>query len=773
MRKRAALAIAAVSACMLAFPTGARSADDEEDLGFDIQEMSPEERAHRDQLLRELTLPRSYVELGTYYDSNDSFKYGDFTGLDAKGFSLLGNFDIRRRAPWESDDTWHLRLRGYNLGLDSRSLHAEYGQQGLFDVFADFSQMPKLWADDVWSPYREFGSSSLELPPDWVASDTTAGFLSLDGDLRRHGIDHLRRDLGGGFSVQLPWKLELEASYNRETREGRKLTSAVIGSSGGNPRSAIVAEPVDYETQEVNAVLRFGGERGQLQLGYYLSHFDDWNESLTWRTAFLRPLGSSTWDPSASFPTGVGSKSTPPDNVFHQVRGSGGYDLPWWNTRVTADVAFGWMRQDQDFLPYTVNPVLAASITQDLPRRSFDGKIDTTAATVRVDSRPLPKLRLNGRFRYDDRDNESPRDVYVYVPGDSQPQGTLASSTARINRPYSYQLMDVGAEAAYEVFRRTELAVGYRYQEIERTFSEVAKTNEDAYTARLTSSPFPWVSLRVEGEISSRGGSQYDGSLPFFEGTTPQHLATLGPDELFENNPDLRKFYFADRERNRARGTLTLMPVDWLDLSLSIDDTNDNYDNTDIGLLHARSYSYTFDVSVSPCETFTTHAFYSKERFRTTQRGHAFTGTTAQADLADPTRRWWASEDDDIDTVGWGFDLHLLEGRLTFEGDAVYSRSSDDVVVDTRLVPVTVLPGTPATFPTASSVLWGVSLATRYRFTESLSVRLGYAFERLVVDDWALDGLAPATLPRVLTTGQTTPDYRVHVVALSFIYEFR
>ena len=324
MRKRAAVAVAAMSACLLAFSTEARGADDEEDLGFDIEEMSPEQRDQRDRLLRELTLPRSFVELGTYYQSADSYKYGDFTGLDQEGFDVLGNFDIRRRAPWESEETWNLRLRGYNLGLDSRSLRAEYGQQGLFDVWADFSQIPKFWSDDVESPYRGFGSRSLDLPPDWVAADSTAGFLTLDGDLRRHSIEHLRRDVGGGFSLALPWDLELEASYNRETKEGRKFTSAVIGSSGGNPRAAIVAEPVDYETQDVDALLRFDGERGQLQLGYYLSHFDDANESLTWQTAFLRPPGSGTWDPSASFPSGLGQQVHAPGQRLPSDPGLGG-----------------------------------------------------------------------------------------------------------------------------------------------------------------------------------------------------------------------------------------------------------------------------------------------------------------------------------------------------------------------------------------------------------------------------------------------------------------
>jgi hypothetical protein len=108
----------------LALATQARGTDDEEGFGFDLEETSPEEREQRDRLLRELTLPRSFLELGTYYQSDDSYKYGDFTGLDQEGFGVLVNFDIRMLAPCEGEDTWILRLRGYNLGLDSRSLRA-------------------------------------------------------------------------------------------------------------------------------------------------------------------------------------------------------------------------------------------------------------------------------------------------------------------------------------------------------------------------------------------------------------------------------------------------------------------------------------------------------------------------------------------------------------------------------------------------------------------------------------------------------------------------
>ena len=40
---------------------------------------------------------------------------------------------------------------------------------------------------------------------------------------------------------------------------------------------------------------------------------------------------------------------------------AGGVDLPW-HTRIPGDAAVGWMRQNADFLPYTVNPLLVAPV---------------------------------------------------------------------------------------------------------------------------------------------------------------------------------------------------------------------------------------------------------------------------------------------------------------------------------------------------------------------------------------------------------------------------
>ncbi|MBW2244625.1 MAG: MtrB/PioB family decaheme-associated outer membrane protein [Deltaproteobacteria bacterium] len=755
-----------------AFTAPERSFAEEDDFSFELEELSPEQKARNEAHRRELSLPTSWLELGSHWVNDDSFKFGDFTGLEDEGFEILGNLDLRRRAPWDSDETWHWRLRGANLGLRSRSLRAEGGLRGLFDAWIEFRELPKFRNADVWTPYLGAGGSHLTLPPDWVAGQGTSGFLNLEQSLRRKEIKHRRRNAGGGFSLVLPWDLELVARYNRETKEGRKLTSAIIGSNGGNPRAAIVPEEIDQDTQEVDVSLRWNGERGQVQFGYLLSHFDNHADSLVWDTAFLRPGGGNTWTPSASFPTGQGRKGSAPDNLFHQISASGGYDLGW-NTRMSGDIALGWMRQNEDFDPYTINPVLGAAITSPLPRNSLEGEIDTTAFNLRLDSRPLPGLRLNGRFRYDDRDNDTPRDLFLYVAGDASGQGTIEAGTARVNRPNSYKLKEYSFEAGYQVWHRTELSVGYEFEEIERSFSEVAETREDIYTIGLTSRPNRYVALRLKGEHSKRDGSDYRGAYPFFKGTTAEHLATIPEEELFENHPDLRKFYQAERERDRIKASISIQPHERLSLSFAIDSVNDDYEDTDLGLLHSRMHSYTFDASFMPCDNLNTHAFYTFEEFRSRQRGHSFSGNNRLADLADPDRRWMARDVDATDTFGFGFDVSLLEGRLSFEAETLYSRSKGSIDVDTALFPTVLAPGTPTAFPDTTSHLFAVTTMARYRINETFSVRLGYTYERLDVDDWAYDGVVPTTLDRVLTTGLTSPEYAQHIIAVSAIYEFR
>jgi hypothetical protein len=69
-----------------------------------------------------------------------------------------------------------------------------------------------------------------------------------------------------GFGLDLPFELEWVGDYEYETKKGRKIVGAAIGSSAGNARSSLVPEPLDYQTNEGRRRCA-GTERAQLQLG--------------------------------------------------------------------------------------------------------------------------------------------------------------------------------------------------------------------------------------------------------------------------------------------------------------------------------------------------------------------------------------------------------------------------------------------------------------------------------------------------------------------------
>ena len=184
---------------------------------------------------------QSWIELGAWVNSDDSYKFGDFTGLEEKGISLLANFDISRRAVWDSGDVRWWRAQGQNLGLDSRWARGDFGYQGLFDVWFEYEEIPKFQTDSAITVFQGRGTDRLTLRPSWVASSTTAGFSALAENERDLDIEHMRRDVRAGFGLDLPADLEWVGDYEYETKKGRKVVAALIGNTGGNPR--YVARP--------------------------------------------------------------------------------------------------------------------------------------------------------------------------------------------------------------------------------------------------------------------------------------------------------------------------------------------------------------------------------------------------------------------------------------------------------------------------------------------------------------------------------------------------
>ncbi|HYA37900.1 MAG TPA: MtrB/PioB family decaheme-associated outer membrane protein [Candidatus Methylomirabilis sp.] len=649
------------------------------------------------------------VDLGATYVSEDSFKFGEYTGLNKKGAYFLGDGSARFRG----EDANYWNIEATDLGLDSRSVSLEGGQQGAVTLFLNYKELPHFISDSAVTPYFGTGSRSLTLPTGWVPAGTTGGMSALPGSLHEVDLETKRTRIGMGVSLIPATNWRYSLNFREETKEG---TQRVAGTFFFN--SAQLVMPVDYVTDQIDASASYSGRQLQAKFAYYGSTFNNKNQSLTWQNAYTPLLGGAT----------EGQLALPPDNQFHQLLASLGYQFSE-KTRGTADIAFGRMTQDDPFLPPTLNASLGAP---NPPRDSLAGKVDTTNASLKLVSAVTGQMQLNAAYTYNDRNNKTPQAAYVWVTTDS------FVNAPRTNLPYSFTQNTIKLSADYRFTPRLKTSVGYDHDTHERTFQETDKTREDTYWARLIARSRENIDLTFKLSHAQRDQSNY---VPVPEITPPE-------------NPLLVKYYMANRTRDSAGIRVDVAATDSVTVGLGADVSRDDYPDSALGLTNGSDFVLSADVSAMLTKKTSLHFFLNHEEIDSKQAGSQSFST------AD----WFAENNDKIDVFGVGVKHSVLENKLDVGADYTTSRSTGAINLDT---------GTPtATFPDLVTLLDSVKLYATYHLKDNISLHGAYWYERYDSKNWMLDGVTPSTIPNVLAFGEQPPSYHVNVISLSMRYKF-
>jgi MtrB/PioB family decaheme-associated outer membrane protein len=648
-------------------------------------------------------------ELGASAVSDDSAYFGNATGYGEEGVyaNVDGNGSFK-------NDEQQLRWIIEDLALDSRFVELEGGSQGNYDYRVAYRDLPEQRFFTTDTIFQDAGAAALTLPGGWVRAPLTSGFTQLDSSLVGRDIEAQRSLLEIGGRYLTSRNFSFSADLSRQEHDGIKSIGGPFSS-----RASLLPGQFDYLTESVDLGVRYTAAAGYLALDWRLSEFENKNDAFRWENPFSAANGADS-----------GALAQAPDNTFQQLSLAGAYRFAQSRTVLSFNAATGRMEQNSTFLPYTTNTNLSPG---PLPATNLNGEVKTTNLALSLKSNVTSRATVRAAFGFDERDNETEQHVWTRVMTDE-----FQTADAETNTPYSYQRWKFNLSGDYDLTDSVRASAAYGYKKMERDFQEVAKQTTNGGWGGLRWRPNSTFNIQLRGGGSQRDIDSYD-----------EDLATdLG------QNPLMRKYNLAYRERYFGKFIANVTPVDNpLSLTLSGEYAEDNYENSQLGLTDAENSHLNADLGWAVSEKVSMYVSGGYENFDSAQLG------SEQFSTSD----WRATNDDTFYTFGAGVRVRQIGDKVDLQLDYTRSDGTGEIVVDSESKGYSQLPD-------LTSTLDYVRLKLAYQYSERVELTTRLLYKSFKADDWALQGVGPATIPTVLTLGAQPYDDNQFIIGLGFRY---
>jgi hypothetical protein len=238
------------------------------------------------------------------------------------------------------------------------------------------------------------------------------------------------------------------------------------------------------------------------------------------------------------------------------------------------------------------------------------------------------------------------------------------------------------------------------------------------------------------------------------------------------------KFNYADRVRNRVDLLLQFSPWETLTPSIDFGYANDNFNHSAFGLTDDTNLSAGVSLGWSPMRWLTLTADYTYEHHNSTQRvaGGGSSGSNAND--------WQGKSLDDFHIVSLGAVVDVIPKKFDITLGYAVTFGYTKIQNSNLNAAGCPAPGTANTcaydYPRIDNVLQTAKIIGRYRLTEKLSLRGGFAYERFNERNFLRDPMQPFTgyydtsgggISSVWL-GATTPNYESYTIAGFVRYEF-
>jgi MtrB/PioB family decaheme-associated outer membrane protein len=622
------------------------------------------------------------VEIGVIYNNEDNLRKGQFDGNVDQGSIATLNIDLSNlnASDKESADFWNLQVS--DLGLDSRHLAAEFGIQGSYTAFVEYSEIisRELFMNNASSAYSDgWGSDNL--------GSAALEFGDVDSDLKRKKFI-----MGATWDFASNW--QMSTSIKKEDKEGSRTRGSYPG--------IFLAEAVDSELTEFDLGFTYAVADYQASIEFFRSQWKNNYDYMDVNNGIDQRLGVD------------------PDNEFSQVK----FDLAWRfapKTRVYVYGAFGRATQDDEFL--------AASITADLPTPpDLNGEVDYTDFKVSLNHKFASNVIFNLSYKYTDRDNKTDINTYQY---ESLDRGICFDQYREIpctaqNTPQSWSSDEVAADLTYRINNQWSFFTGASYEEKEHTSATATELEETKYWAKVKFRLNSMFTADIKYSYADRTPNDYvNEPIIRFDGIVDDRV----PDEA------LRQSHKAERELDRLQATLRYTPnflwsfglaADFKEEQYSQDETfyaNGSSSSTDLlGLKSLETANYTADMSYQPHQHLNITLFVSVSEFDGEQLG----GSSSTGSSVTP---WQTVFEDDANLLGLNLDWEIIKDRLDLAMNITYmdvNQTIDALENDGDVVDYDDIDSDETT----------VEIDLTYRLNPTSEVKLSYEYLTYSNNDW-------------------------------------
>ncbi len=750
-----------------------------------------------------LTQPTNSVEVGVENVSKKSAKFGEYNGLNKSGAEFIGNFSVRGGDAYKAYDggsgVTRWEATGTDLGTTSRELGATAGSQGRWKLGVSYDELRHHITDTYQTPFQgAMGGNDFVLPQSFgvidVNSDGTGTQALAPGQVASlHTADVYTSRKNAAFNAEFnldrQWSVQFD--YNRLNQSGAKLIGVSFAPDpatgiGTGETIATLMNPTNYKTDTFDLALNWAGDSGHFKANYFASIFKDGYSGVSWSNPFVdtsaavgdppNPVTTGA-NPGAAFP--VNMYATPPNNSFHQLNLSGGYDFNS-RTKLAGGLSYGRNTQNSSFI---ADPLM----TSPLPQGGLNGVVVTRHADLKLTDQTARGLMLSAGFKYDERDNRTSSNTYgpfASVAGD--PFGTV------VNAPVSNKKYQLELAGTYRLDKKQSVRLAYDYDNVKRwcnnSLANSAQSSDPGAPAgyytnsacvqspesrenKLSAS----YKLKASDNVSLNAGYTYARRRAEMNSSYYNPMQTSA--EGYQNLGYV-PYFDATRKEQLVKAGVNWQASDRVNVGLNGRYVDDKYDAA-LGVQKGHTWGLNLDAAYTYFTDGTVSAYVSMQR-----RQRDLLSSADKSPLVAPAADtlWTNRLADDSNSLGINIKQKgLLHGKLEIAGDLSYSLGKSRYSTQAQNCTVNADPvscGDPATnsgdLPDIKNEMLRLKITGTYQLDKASKLALGYIYQKLKSNDYYYSAYQLGyTDVTVLPTNQLAPNYSVNVARVSYIYSFR